>query len=260
MIHETEIAGASILLFAMAAILGFRHGIDWDHIAAIADISSTTSENPRKSFFLNLLYIIGHINVVLVIGVFAVSAGILLPESVDQVMGTVVGITLVLLGFWVIYSLNKHYGDDFRMRARWVLFINSIIYLYDWLIAKLTKTTKKDRRILKDGYGNTSAYAIGIIHGIGAETASQVMLFVTAAGVGSVIAGVGLLLTFTIGLVSANTVIALLLVSGYAKSDNKPKLYRMVAWITAIFSLIIGFAFLFGLDSKLPDLTALLGG
>src|SRR5262245_28754452 len=30
------------LLFGMAA-LGFRHGFDWDHIAAITDITSTTT-------------------------------------------------------------------------------------------------------------------------------------------------------------------------------------------------------------------------
>ena len=30
-------------VYAAAAALGFRHGIDWDHIAAITDITSTTA-------------------------------------------------------------------------------------------------------------------------------------------------------------------------------------------------------------------------
>ena len=30
-------------LLAGMAVLGFRHGFDWDHIAAITDITSTTT-------------------------------------------------------------------------------------------------------------------------------------------------------------------------------------------------------------------------
>lgn len=38
----TPPAGALPLL-ATALLLGIRHGIDWDHIAAIADITSTSA-------------------------------------------------------------------------------------------------------------------------------------------------------------------------------------------------------------------------
>ncbi|MCH8850354.1 MAG: hypothetical protein IIC89_05960, partial [Chloroflexi bacterium] len=37
--------GGSIGLLAGAFALGLRHGIDWDHIAAITDITSTTAAN-----------------------------------------------------------------------------------------------------------------------------------------------------------------------------------------------------------------------
>src|SRR6058998_1080258 len=36
----------SLGLIAAALGLGFRHGIDWDHIAAITDITSTTAAAP----------------------------------------------------------------------------------------------------------------------------------------------------------------------------------------------------------------------
>ena len=35
--------GGAIALLLTALVLGLRHGIDWDHLAAIADITSTTS-------------------------------------------------------------------------------------------------------------------------------------------------------------------------------------------------------------------------
>src|SRR2546425_2875973 len=38
--------GGSFGLVGAALALGFRHGIDWDHIAAITDITSTTAAAP----------------------------------------------------------------------------------------------------------------------------------------------------------------------------------------------------------------------
>src|SRR4030067_1151611 len=44
--------GGSIGVFAAALALGIRHGIDWDHIAAITDITSTTaaSQDPEEKW------------------------------------------------------------------------------------------------------------------------------------------------------------------------------------------------------------------
>src|SRR5204863_1132422 len=42
-----ELGGAALLL-GMAA-LGFRHGFDWDHIAAITDITSTTTASHSEA-------------------------------------------------------------------------------------------------------------------------------------------------------------------------------------------------------------------
>src|SRR5690349_22764239 len=37
-----DVDGGVFALLATALVLGFRHGIDWDHLAAITDITSTT--------------------------------------------------------------------------------------------------------------------------------------------------------------------------------------------------------------------------
>ena len=41
------------------AVLGFRHGFDYDHIAAISDITSV-QEKPSTAMRLGLLYALGH--------------------------------------------------------------------------------------------------------------------------------------------------------------------------------------------------------
>ena len=57
-------------------------------------------------------------------------------------------------------------------------------------------------------YGRATAFGVGMIHGVGAETPTQVVIFLTAAGAGGKFAGVVLLGCFLIGLVSSNSLIA----------------------------------------------------
>ena len=42
----------SVGVISAALALGLRHGIDWDHIAAITDITSTTAELPDEEKWL----------------------------------------------------------------------------------------------------------------------------------------------------------------------------------------------------------------
>ncbi|MGH9137900.1 MAG: hypothetical protein ACRD0G_12765, partial [Acidimicrobiales bacterium] len=105
-------------LLASAFGFGLRHGVDWDHVAAIADLSS--GGDRRRSVVLATLYAAGHAVVVVVLGSLAVIAGDYLPPAVDSVMGRVVGVTLLVLGGYVLYGLARH-GRRFRMRSRWAL-------------------------------------------------------------------------------------------------------------------------------------------
>src|SRR6476469_2401993 len=111
-------------LMATAFGLGFRHGIDWDHIAAITDISGSQEEG-RRSIVLATMYILGHALVVLALGVAAIVLAEQLPGSVDAVMERVVGATLVVLGLYVLVSLIRH-GRDFRMKSRWMLVFGGV--------------------------------------------------------------------------------------------------------------------------------------
>src|SRR5918996_1138617 len=102
-----------------AFAFGFRHGIDWDHIAAITDITSS-QEDRRESLLFGTLYVLGHALVVLVLGILAIVAGDRLPQGLDEFMGRLVGVTLLVLGVYVIISLVRH-GREFRLRSRWML-------------------------------------------------------------------------------------------------------------------------------------------
>src|SRR6266513_3053839 len=94
----------SVGLMLTAFGFGFRHGIDWDHIAALTDITGSQEEG-RRSMVLATMYALGHALVVFALGVAAIVAAERLPSSVNGVMERVVGVTLLMLGAYVIVSL-----------------------------------------------------------------------------------------------------------------------------------------------------------
>ncbi len=56
-------------LVALGVGLGLRHGIDWDHIAAITDVTSSQPSRLR-GFAMGTLYALGHAAVVLTLGLW----------------------------------------------------------------------------------------------------------------------------------------------------------------------------------------------
>ncbi|MGH2785429.1 MAG: hypothetical protein ACRDJ1_09205 [Actinomycetota bacterium] len=294
-------AGFDVGLLVSAFGFGFRHGIDWDHIAAITDITSS-QDSPRKGLYFGTLYALGHAMVVFVVGVLAIAAGERLPDSVDRAMGRVVGATLIALGIFVFYSLFKH-GRDFRMRSRWMLVFSGVQRGYLWArehmrrhepaelehvhehvsaepgmhhdpeeetangVRKEVVSTKArthahghKHRMPDDpflNYGRATAMGVGMLHGIGAETPTQVLIFLAAAGAGGAGAGVAVLGAFLVGLVASNSLITLSSAYGFLRASKRFAIYATVAVITGAVSLVIGTLFLIGKDTFLP---ALFGG
>ena len=101
-------------------------------------------------------------------------------------------------------------------------------------------------------YGSRSAFGVGMIHGIGAETPTQVLIFLAAAGAGGKMVGLTLLGCFLVGLLTSNTLIALAGTFGFLGATRNFRLYVGVSVATAIFSLAIGSLFLFGRGTMLP--------
>ena len=96
--QAAEAFGLGVL--GAAFLFGFRHGIDWDHIAAITDITSSQDERSASMLF-GTIYALGHALVVFLIGSLAILIGARLPEGVDPIMERIVGLTLVILGVFV---------------------------------------------------------------------------------------------------------------------------------------------------------------
>jgi high-affinity nickel-transport protein len=242
------------LLVVAALGLGLRHGVDWDHISAIMDITSS-QKTLRGGVVLGWFYAGGHGTVVAALGLAAVLVGLRLPPEVDTAMTAIVGVTLIILGVYVIHMLVRHPGEQFRMQSRWVLIASGILRAYERAVLRLTGSIRKRREIDLKAAGPISAYIVGIIHGIGGETPTQILLFIIAGGVSGAFAGVTVVLAFVLGVFITNTIESVLASLGYSRTAASPKLFRRVAAVAAVFSLVIGLIFLVGASGILPALS-----
>ena len=294
------------LLLGMAA-LGFRHGFDWDHIAAITDITSTTTaghtevdvpviaavtphghdvgelrghahehaeaagrvhafgesrfaHEQRHAVGLASLYALGHASVVVVLGVLALLLGAVLPDWVDPILEKVVGVTLVILGAWVIYSVVQYLRGkgEFRLRSRWMLVFDLARNAWGRLQARI-HGHEHVASAHSTQYGPKTAFGVGMIHGVGAETGSQALLLAGIAGVTGV-TGVVILLAFVVGLLISNTLVAVVSASGFIGAQRMRTLYVIVGAFAGTASLLIGLLFIGGVGTVLPDLQELLFG
>ncbi len=240
------------LLFGTALLLGLRHGVDWDHIAAITDITTST-ENKKESFTLGTAYVLGHALVIVVFGLLAVNLGMRLPDWVDGIMEPFVGITLLALGIYLAFSLFRH-GKQVRLQSRWMMIFKFISKIYDYIEHKITHNHSHSHFQYPDRFGVKTAVLVGMVHGVGAETPTQLLLFIAATGAGGKFFGSMLVITFVLGLVISNSIITLVSILGIVNIKQGSLLYLFLAGVTAVFSIAVGCIFLFGQASMLPNI------
>ncbi len=246
-----SLSTAELAILGSAFTLGLRHGVDYDHIAAISDITGM-QDRFRKGMFLSFCYALGHALVVLTLGALAVAISLGVPTWLDGIMGRFVGITLVVLGLLVLRSLFASRGSAVRPMPRGLLMLNMLM-----AVPKLFshRHHHKERPLLSQrNYGPFSSLAVGVLHGIGAETPSQLVVFVLAAGFTGATVGVFTVVAFVGGIMVTNTAMSALLALGLGSVLKWPWVYRSVLGTTAAYSLVVGLFFVSGLEAHLPHL------
>lgn len=242
--------------------LGFRHGFDLDHVAAITDISGSQVFRLR-AFVLSTFYALGHAVMVVALGLGIAWAGWDVPDA-----GRVVGLTLVILGGYVLWCV----ATDRRPTSRAGLVVRATNRVRARL--RPTRSVEHEHEHGHDGlhrhthvelvepseppepvavvvghrhrhrhedigapYGAAGAIGVGLIHGIGAETPTQVLAL--ASGTAS-------LAPFLIGLFLANTVVAVVAAVGLTE-----RRLRGLNALVGAFSLYVGVFYLLAMTPPL---------
>jgi high-affinity nickel-transport protein len=222
------------LTFALLAILiGMRHGLDGDHVAAIADMVGS-EEKKRKQVSLGIMYAFGHGFIVLMIGLLSIYIGLELSQSTRQVLEVLVSITLIILGGFIIYSL-------FRQRKEYK-YISRLQIIHEFFIklADKTKFVIKGKKLSSIQFGIISAFVIGIIHGIGVESPTQIAIITNATGLDDFSSATLQLVLFVVGLLISTVIITFCLSWGFLKARLRRTLFMVLGSITGLYSLALG--------------------
>ncbi|MDQ1003640.1 high-affinity nickel permease [Neobacillus niacini] len=227
-----------LITFAfLAVMIGMRHGIDGDHVAAIADMVGSEPQK-RKQVSLGILYAIGHGLIVLIVGLLSIFIGLELPNTTRDFMEILVSLTLIILGGFILYSLFQQ-RKEYEYKSRFKIVYEGI--------AKLLARMKLDiiqKNVSSVKLGVISALVIGIIHGVGVESPTQIALLTNAVGLNNVAAATIQLLLFVLGLLISTICITFCLSWGFLKAKLKKRIYMVLGLITGMYSLALGISML----------------
>jgi high-affinity nickel-transport protein len=271
-----------VLLLLSTFGLGLRHGVDWDHLSAIADITGAEYRRARAAF-MAVLYALGHGAAVMALGALAIVAGERLPSWIDPVMQRVVGVTLLLLAVLLVRSLRSGGGATV---SRGMLLFRGLTALR----ARLRRTKRVEvahehdhagehghdhdvsgtddtsHRVLTShrhqhvhavdvtSYTAGGALAVGVLHGVGAETGTQAVVLVSASRVASTPAALAILGAFVLGIIVTTGGLAVGAAFGWKAVSRGSRAFVLLTAVTAVASATVGLLFVTGHAGALPGL------
>lgn len=252
----------------VALLLGLRHGVDPDHVAAISDIA-TMKRSMRDTISQAFRYALGHALVVLAFVIVATAVGSSMPSWFAQVSSVLVGTTLILLGLWVLAGL---FTGDATPRTRYAL-VAKLVGKLQWRSREVATVehvhehegvghhtgnhgggTSGEMVITRHRHthrhlgwlpGTPSPFAVGMAHGFGAETPTQIALLAAATTAEALTASL-LGLAFVAGLVAANMGVALVAALGATGAKHSRRLSQGLTLVAGSASIYVGTQALLG--------------
>jgi len=251
----SAVAGRLSVLLAglgvIAYVFGLRHGVDADHIAAIDNTTRKLIQDKQRPFTVGMWFSLGHSTIVVALVVmlvfatrtvisnipFLANGGAIIGTTVSGVFLWLMGIVnlVIVLGIYRIYKVMKQ-GRLEQSELENLLDKRGFLNRY---FRPLFKIVRRPWQI----------YPIGVLFGLGFDTATEVALIAISVGIGvssSVPIWMILVLPFmfTCGMVLIDTTdgVAMRLAYGWAFINPIRKIYYnlTVTIISVLVALVIG--------------------
>jgi ABC-type nickel/cobalt efflux system permease component RcnA len=187
----TDLHGATAL--SLGFLLGLRHALDADHLAAV---STMVSEQPslRSSGFIGLCWGFGHTATLLAVGLTVIALRINVPEPVTQWFEVAVGGMLVLLGVSLGWRLWTERWHSHRHEHGGRLHLHFHRHLAD-----------PSHGHVHWGQASVKPVLVGMVHGLAGSAALVVLALAT---VRTAWEGIAYVLVFGLGSIVGMTLLA----------------------------------------------------
>jgi nickel/cobalt transporter (NiCoT) family protein len=240
----------------VAYVFGLRHGVDADHIAAIDNTTRKLMQEGKRPYTVGMWFSLGHSTVVvaliiaLILATRAVATNIPALQSTGAIIGTLVSGSFL----WIIGFINA-------------VIVIGIYKIFQTLKQGKLNQTELDNLLENRGFMNRffrplfrviskpwHIYPVGVLFGLGFDTASEVALIAISVGIGvstsiPIYYILILPLLFTCGMVTIDTAdgVAMRIAYGWAFLNPIRKIYYnltvtvisvLVAWAIGTIELL----------------------
>jgi high-affinity nickel-transport protein len=246
--------GGDVVLLGTALLaygLGLRHAVDADHIAAIDNVTRKLMQEGKRPLGVGFFFALGHSTVVIVAGsAIALTAGGLqsrFPGLIESgsALGTAISAAFllaigalngaVLVAIWRLLHGSVRAGDQSQHQLE-------VILARRGLFARLF------RRLFGLIGRSWHMYPLGLLFGLGFDTASEIGLLGIAASEAAKGLSVGSILVFPalftagMSLIDATDGVLMLGAYGWAFADPSRKLYYNLAvtGISVVVAVMVG--------------------
>jgi nickel/cobalt transporter (NiCoT) family protein len=244
-----------LALAASAYTLGLRHAVDADHIAAIDNVTRKLMQEKKKPVAIGLFFSLGHSTVVFVIAVLVgVGAAFIRSgisdhnsplETTAGLIGTGVSAFFLLAMAFINLVILVQIVQAFRGISRGGTYSEEDI---DEMLNQRGFFARIFRGLFKTIDRSWKMYPVGILFGLGFDTATEIGLFVLAGSIGTFhvpfYTAFLLPLLFTAGMTLADTTDGVTMLGAYGWAFVRPirKLfYNMtITMISVLVALVIG--------------------
>ncbi len=215
---------------ALGFVLGLRHALDADHLAAVSTFV-TEERNLLRSSLIGVSWGMGHTAALLVFGLGVAAFRLALTPRFSQFLELLVGCMLVLLGGNVLYKLAKGRALHAHAHAH-----DGAAHTHLHMHASEAEHDHQHQhRTLRLG---GRPFVVGVVHGL-AGTAALMMLVVGA--IPSLLLAAGYILIFGVGSIGGMTVMSLLMTVPLALAARRLALVEQLIRLAAgLFSLGFG--------------------
>ncbi len=186
LVGQVSVALAGLGIFSYT--LGLRHGVDADHIAAIDNTTRKLMQENRRSLTVGLWFSLGHSTVVvalivgLVIALRAVRSSISALQNTGAVIGLLVsGIFLMLIGLINVVITLGIYSVFKEVRAGHATMSRDEL---EELLNKRGFMNRFLRPLFKLVREPWQIYPIGVLFGLGFDTATEIAVIVITVTAG----------------------------------------------------------------------------
>ena len=163
--------GTLIGLLGLGLILGLRHALDPDHIAAVSTIVSE-SRSVRRSSLIGTFWGLGHTMSLLIAGVLVIALKVRISDRVALWMEFAVALMLILLGLKAMLKPLRGWRIHVHQHAHGGSSSHSHVHLH----RPSEEHAHQHRHLIRSG---ARPFLVGMVHGMAGSAALMILVLAT---------------------------------------------------------------------------------